>query len=97
MTSPSPTCPFGARERRLRGSPIAGFFRMHDLPHLNTEIRYIKAKWRRNSGVHGIWDCRKKPSGLLERAKIKDGVMGSEDSIKDPRLPIKLNVYFMSQ
>ena len=59
MTSPSPTCPFGARESRLRGSPTAGFFGMRDLPYLNIGIGDIKAKWRGDSGVHGIRDCPK--------------------------------------
>ena len=59
MTSPSPTCPLGARERRLRGSPTAVFFWMRDLPYLNIGIGDIKAKWRGDSGLHGIPDCRK--------------------------------------
>ena len=41
------------RDRQLRGSPIAGFFEMRDLPYLNIGIRDIKAKWGRDSGVHG--------------------------------------------
>ena len=41
------------RDRLLRGTPIAGFFEMRDLPYLNIGIRDIKAKWGRDSGVHG--------------------------------------------
>ena len=41
------------RDRQLRGSPIAGFFEMRDLPYLNIGIRDIKAKWGRDLGVHG--------------------------------------------
>ena len=78
MTSPSPTCPFAARERRLRGSPTAEFFGMRDLPYLNIGTGDINVKWWRDSGVHGMRNCRE--------------VLGSEDPIRDARLPIKLNV-----
>ena len=66
------------RERRLRGSPTAEFFGMRDLPYLNIGMGDINVKWRRDSGVHGMRDCL--------------GVLGSEDPIRDARLPMKLNV-----
>ena len=60
---------------------------MPDLPYLNVGIRDdIKAKWRRDSGVHGIRLAEKKSSGLRDSAKIKDGVMGSEDRIRYPQV-----------
>ena len=51
-----PNCPIVPemeRDRQLRGTPIAGFFEMRDLSYLNIGIRDIKAKWGRDSGVHG--------------------------------------------
>lgn len=51
---------------------------MRDLPYLNIGMWDINVKWRRDSSVHGMRDCR--------------GVLGSEDPIRDARLPIKLNV-----
>ena len=53
---------------------------------LNVGIRNINAKWRPDSGVHGIRLAEKKPSGLRDSAKIKDGVMGSEDRIRYPQV-----------
>ena len=41
-----PNCPIVQemeRDRLLRGTPIAGFFEMRDLPYLNIGIRDIKA------------------------------------------------------
>ena len=43
-----PNCPIVQemeRDRLLRGTPIAGFFEMRDLPYLNIGIRDIKANW----------------------------------------------------
>lgn len=77
------SCPIGKTERRLRGSPIAGFFRMQDLPYLNIRIWDIKAKWRRNSGR--TWD-----PGLPKKNHRDCGIgrklrMGSWD----PRIVLK--------
>ena len=53
---PSPACPLRARESRtVKRVPFSRVFsRMQDLPYLNIGIRDIKAKWRPDSGVHGI-------------------------------------------
>ena len=43
----------------IKRSPTAVFFWMRDLPYLNIGIGDIKVKWRGDSGLHGIPDCRK--------------------------------------
>lgn len=71
------------RERRLRGSPIAGFFRTQDLPYLNKRDLGYQSKMAAKFGAYmGSGIAEKKPSRLRDWAKIKDGVMGSEDCIK---------------
>ena len=87
---PSPACPLRAKESRtVKRVPFSRFF-----PDAGFALL---SKMEARFGSTLDTACRKKSSQLRDSAKIKDGVMGSEDRIRYPRVPNQLNVYSMSQ